>query len=100
MSFRREPYPEDVRNRVTRDYPPELYSSALDSLSRTAPYLDEEFVPWLQLAALRLANGRHELIRQWIEVGNSDWRDLKLAVERYAGPWWEREYILYGERGK
>lgn len=100
MSFRREPYPEDVRNRVARDYPDELQATVFDTLSKTAPHLDEELIPWLQLAALRLAYGRHELIRQWIEVGNSDWRDLKLAVEQYAGPSWEREYILYGQRGK
>ncbi len=100
MSFRREPYPDDVRNRVAHDYPPELRAAVFDTISRTAPYIDEEMVPWVQLAALRLAGGKHELIRQWIELANSDWRDLQIAVERYAGPTWEREFILYGQRGK
>jgi len=56
-------------------------------------------VPWIQLAALRAAGGKLELLQQWVELGNKDPRDLQLSLLSMAGADWEREYILYESRG-
>jgi hypothetical protein len=49
-------------------------------------------VVWLQLAALHLSGGRIDLLPQWIELANTDPRDLKLAAMRHLEPAWEAKY--------
>jgi hypothetical protein len=98
MSFRREPFAEDVTNRVRQDYAADDIAAVVTLLDTVTGIGDSDRVPWIQLACLRLAGGRKELIGQWIELGNRDWRDLQLAVERHYGAGWEREYILYDRR--
>jgi hypothetical protein len=97
MAFRQEPYPEDVANRIEHDFVPSERDQVAEILFRVNESVGN--VPWVQLAALRLANGRIDLLQQWVDEGNADPRDLQLSIESIAGLNWEREYILYGKRG-
>jgi hypothetical protein len=91
MASRLEPYPEDIVNRVNHDFAPHERERAIAILSR-APESRRE---WVQLAALRGASGRLELLQQWIDLGRSDWRDLQLSIDSLAGMAWEQDYVLY-----
>lgn len=98
MAFRREPYPEDIINRVNHDFPPGERQKVLEILAGVRDLGLGWDVPWIQLAALRAANGKVGLLQQWIDLGNTDARDLQLALESLAGPGWERDFILYSQR--
>jgi len=96
MAFLIEPYPEDVTNRIARDYAPEerdQVSAILNGVKDVGWH-----VPWVQLAALRAASGHLHLLQQWVDQGNSDPRDLQLSIESLAGANWERDFILYEAR--
>lgn len=96
MAFYREPYPQDVANRIKHDFPLEQQEEVAQILSHVRD--SGWHVPWIQLAALRAASGKIGLLQQWIDLGNEDPRDLSRMLARIAGPNWERDYILYGQR--
>ena len=48
----------------------------------------------IKLAALAMSAGNQSLIRQWIDLGNTDARDLQMAVHSQLGPTWERECLV------
>jgi hypothetical protein len=98
MAFLLEPYPEDVVNRVAHDYPKSERPQVMTILGEVRDL--GWHVPWIQLAALRGALGKIRLLQQWVDLGNKDPRDLQMAIEGLAGPGWERDFILYGERGR
>jgi hypothetical protein len=98
MAFFREPRPEDVANRVSEDYAPEDALDVIETLSKVTGFGDLEQIPWLQLACMRLAAKRKDLLPQWVQLANQDSRDLQLAVEGQYGPTWERDFILYSKR--
>lgn len=98
MAFFREPYPEDVVNRVLHEYAAQDVADVLRILQTVKGVGHPEDVEWLQLACLRLAGGKKELIPQWVELANTDSRDLSMWLNRLHGPGWERDYILYSER--
>lgn len=98
MAFRREPFPEDVANRVLHDYAPSDVGDVFQILAGVKDYHDPDTVDWIQFASLWLAVGRKNLIGQWIEQGNQDPRDLQLSVEAQYGGDWIRDYILYDRR--
>ncbi len=52
----------------------------------------------VQLAALAMTRGNKSLIRQWIDFGNTDARDLQMAVHAELGPTWECECLLNVDR--
>jgi hypothetical protein len=97
MAFLREPYPEDIANRIAHDF-------TVDDRASVTKILNEVrdlgwHVPWVQLAILRAADGKLHHLRQWVDLGNKDPQDLQLSLESFAGPSWEREFILYHLRG-
>jgi hypothetical protein len=98
MAFLLEPYPEDVLNRVEHDYPKSQCPQVMAILGEARDL--GWHVPWIQLAALRGASGKIRLLQQWIDLANRDPRDLQMSIEGLAGPGWERDFILYGERGR
>jgi hypothetical protein len=93
MSFLREPFPEDVANRVLEDY----VEYEIPQVFRLLEHI-RGGDPWQQLACLRLASGHVELLPQYIELANRDSRDLKVSVNQTFGPGWERDYILFAKR--
>jgi hypothetical protein len=97
MAFFREPYPEDVVNRVRHDYPKADRPRVMAILAEVRDL--GWHVPWIQLAALRAASGKIKLLQPWVDLGNKDPRDLQTSLESIAGAGWERDFILYGERG-
>jgi hypothetical protein len=98
MAFLREPYPEDVANRVARDYAPDERERVMAILNGVRDI--GWYVPWIQLAALRAAAGNLRLLQQWVDLGNADPRDLQLSLDSLAGPGWERDFIIYEQRSR
>jgi hypothetical protein len=96
VSYVEDPSSEDVANRIARDFAPSECAQVATILNKVTEL--GWSVPWVQLAILRLANGRLSLLQQWVDQANKDQRDLKLSVESVAGPFWEREFILYESR--
>lgn len=97
LAFIREPRPEEVEHRIVTDFDAakqQRVREILDRVGKVEPW----YRPWVQLAALRAANGRVELLQHWVDLGNKDPRDLQLALESIAGPGWEREYVVHGVR--
>ena len=97
MAFVQEPRPEEVEHRIVCDFDIAQQGRVREILS-TVGDVKPWHRPWVQLAALRAANGRVEQLQQWVDLGNRDPRDLQLALELIAGPGWERPYVIHGSR--
>jgi len=99
VSFFLEPYPEDILARIRHDYPSDQFEDVLRILSGAKNHEGHQVhIPWVQLAAVALADGKESLIQQWIDLANEDTRDLVQMVNGLLGIGWERDYILYRER--
>jgi hypothetical protein len=90
------PYPEDIVNRVNHDFRVDERPRAFEILAGAKGRMFT--TEWIQLAALRAAEGKVELLQQWIDLSNKDERDLKMALSGIAGADWEWHFILYSER--
>jgi hypothetical protein len=79
----RQPIPdvtaEDVKRIVRRDFPVAAFE---DVMAIVAEYASrwESATPRIQLAALKLANGRDSL-RRWIDAAKLDYRDVLVPAE-------------------
>jgi len=93
MAFFPESYPEDIFNRVAHDFPANECSQVTAILKGVRDL--GWHVPWVQLAVLRAASGHVHHLQQWVDLGNTDPRNLKQSIELIAGPGWEQEFILY-----
>jgi hypothetical protein len=93
MSFIRRPSPEDIDAIVRRDYPTDEVEEVLSILSNVRDCSNDWEQDWIKLAALACAKGRKGLLQQWIDMGNADSRDLKLAVNAQLGWCWEDNLI-------
>lgn len=91
------PHSGDVRARVEKDYDPSEVEVVLGVLLGYHE-LGGFSAPYIQMAALRLANGRKELIQQWIDLANEDPRDLIMAVEKRHSGWWLDDYLIRPQR--
>lgn len=84
---RRSTNADDVRVLLQRQYA-EPERSAVWALLTAASRIGEMngwYAERVQLAALALSKGNASLIGQWIDLGNTDARDLQLAVEGQLG---------------
>jgi len=100
MAFPEFPTDNDVRALTREQYSDTEYDEVLDLLSPVNS--SGRSVGWnearIRLAALAMSNGNKALIRQYIELGNTDARDLQLKVHARLGPTWERDCLYRIDR--
>jgi hypothetical protein len=71
---------EDVERVVRRDFPPEQFAAVSDILSEYRPKTgSDRGISRVQLAAMKLAEGRVDNLRQNIEQAKLDYRDAVLG---------------------
>ncbi len=96
MAFPEFPTAADVEALIRHQYSDAEYEEILNLLCPINS--SGEAVGWtaarIQLAALAMSNGNKSLIRQYIEQGNTDARDLQLMVHGQLGPTWERDCLF------
>ena len=96
MAFPEFPTDDDVRWLLRSQYPDGEHEAVLELLGPVNT--SGAGVGWhsarIQLAALAMSAGNKSLIRQWIDLGNIDARDLQMAVHAQLGPTWERECLV------
>lgn len=100
MAFPEFPTDDDVRSLLRSQYPDGEHEEVLSLLGPVNA--SGAGVGWpaprIQLAALAMSAGNKSLVRQWIDLGNTDARDLQLAVYAELGPTWDRECLLNVKR--
>jgi len=96
MAFPGFPTDDDVQALIRDQYSEDEYDEIIDLLGPINT--SGERVGWtaarIQLAALAMSNGDKSLIRQYIDQGNRDARDLQLMVDSQLGPAWERDCLF------
>lgn len=90
MAFRTDIDPAHVSAEVQRLVPPNDQHTVQKLLAgiRSTGW----DVVWLQLAVLNLCGGRIDLLPQWIELANTDPRDLKMATAAHLDPSWDARF--------
>ena len=100
MAFLEFPTDDDVRSLLRSQYPDDERAAVLELLGPVNT--SGAGVGWhaarIQLAALAMSAGNKSLIRQWIDLGNTDARDLQISVHSHLGPTWERECLVNVDR--
>ncbi len=100
MAFPEFPTDDDVRSLLRSQYADDECHAVLELLGPVNS--SGAGVGWhaarIQLAALAMSAGNKSLIRQWIDLGDTDARDLQMAVNAELGPTWERECLLNVDR--
>ena len=92
MAFIREPIEAQVRERVRRDFGEARVEEIMALLSQCQHSPPDENSNFIQMAILRLVDGRQDHLQQWIDLANVDWRDVLWTVQKLYGTDWEIEF--------
>jgi len=100
MAFPEFPTNDDVRSLLRSQYGDDEREAVLELLGpvNTSGVCVGWHAARIQLAALAMSGGNKSLIRQWIDLGNTDARDLQMAVHSHLGPTWDRECLVNIDR--
>ena len=90
MAFRSGLDPEHVAAEVRRLVRPADQQAAITLLDGIRDLGWD--VVWLRLSALNLSGGRIDVLPQWVELANTDPRDLKMATTRHLDQTWDAKY--------
>lgn len=95
MAFFTTPSDGDVAALIRQQYPDAEFDAIMELLG---PINNSgEMVGWdaarIQFAALAMSCGNRNLISQYIDLGNTEARDLQMVAEWQLGPSWESDWI-------
>lgn len=79
----------DVAKCVSRDFEPYIQQDVLDELA----HYGQGWAYFMQLAILRLANGDPMLVVDYVELANTDYRDVLANIHTTYGIHWENDFL-------
>lgn len=83
----------DIEAVVRRDFSEPQVATVLTQLATYGVESHERDPRTVRLALLRIVNGDHAALPQWVAWAKLDWRDVLLAVHQTYGTMWPGPFL-------